>query len=55
LGENRYRHDPLHYLLSTVDLPSVGQVIEASKQQSFLTILNAIARQGTPWSIQTAP
>src|SRR6266436_3624023 len=24
LGGSRYRHDPLHYLLVTVDLPNVG-------------------------------
>jgi AraC-like DNA-binding protein len=38
LGENRYRYDPLHYLLSTVDLPSVGQVIEASRRRPFLSV-----------------
>src|SRR6266487_2475695 len=27
LGESRYRYDPLHYLLVTVDLPNVGQVL----------------------------
>jgi AraC-like DNA-binding protein len=27
LGESRYRYDPLHYLLVTVDLPYVGQVM----------------------------
>src|SRR5678815_3212411 len=26
LGESRYRYDPAHYLLATVELPSVGQV-----------------------------
>src|SRR5438105_11511627 len=38
LGESRYRYDPLHYLLVTVDLPSVGQVIEASKEEPFLSL-----------------
>lgn len=36
LGECRYRYDPLHYLLVTVDVPSAGQVIEASKERPFL-------------------
>jgi AraC-type transcriptional regulator N-terminus len=36
LGESRYRYDPLHYLLVTVDLPYAGQVVEASVQQPFL-------------------
>src|SRR5437868_9120421 len=38
LGESRYRYDPFHYLLVTVDLPSVGQVIEASKERPFLSL-----------------
>jgi AraC-like DNA-binding protein len=36
LGASRYRYDPLHYLLVTVDLPYVGQVVEASIEQPFL-------------------
>ena len=38
LGESRYRYDPFHYLLVTVDLPYVGQVLEASKQHPFLSL-----------------
>jgi AraC-like DNA-binding protein len=38
LGENRYQYDPFHYLLVTVDLPYVGQVLEASKKQPFLSL-----------------
>lgn len=38
LGESRYRYDPAHFLLSTIDLPSVGQVIEASKERPFLSL-----------------
>lgn len=37
LGENRYRYDPLHYLLSTVGLPSVSRVLEASPAQPYLS------------------
>src|SRR5215469_2052957 len=36
LGASRYRYDPLHYLLVTVDLPYVGQVVETSTEQPFL-------------------
>src|SRR3982751_1818868 len=36
LGDSRYHYDPLHYLLSTMDLPSVGHVVEASKEQPYL-------------------
>src|SRR5437879_13827910 len=38
LGESRYRYDPFHYLLATVDLPSIGQVREASKERPFLSL-----------------
>ncbi|MFL5590677.1 MAG: AraC family transcriptional regulator N-terminal domain-containing protein [Ktedonobacteraceae bacterium] len=38
LGESRYRYDPFHYLLVTVDLPYVGQVLEASKERPFLSL-----------------
>jgi AraC-like DNA-binding protein len=38
LGESRYRYDPFHYLLVTVDLPYVGQVLSASKQRPFLCL-----------------
>src|SRR5436305_2004422 len=38
LGESRYRYDPFHYLLITVDMPYVGQVMEASKERPFLCL-----------------
>lgn len=38
LDESRYRYDPFHYLLVTVDLPYVGQVLEASKERPFLSL-----------------
>src|SRR5579884_2036611 len=38
LGESRYRYDPFHYLLVTVDLPYTGQVLEASKERPFLSL-----------------
>jgi AraC-like DNA-binding protein len=38
LGESRYRYDPFHYLLVTVDLPYVGQVLEASEERPFLSL-----------------
>jgi len=38
LGESRYRYDPFHYLLVTVDLPNVGQVLEASQERPFLSL-----------------
>jgi AraC-like DNA-binding protein len=38
LSESRYRYDPLHYLLTTIELPSVSQVVEASKEQPYLSL-----------------
>ncbi len=38
LGESHYHYDPFHYLLSTVDLPTIGQVLEASKERPFLSL-----------------
>ncbi|BCL78895.1 AraC family transcriptional regulator [Ktedonobacteria bacterium brp13] len=37
-GESRYRYDPWHYLLATIELPSIGQVLEASKVQPYLSL-----------------
>ena len=37
-GDSRYQFDSLHYLLVTLDLPYVSQVIEASKEQPFLSL-----------------
>ena len=38
LGESRYRYDPFHYLLTTVDLPYAGQVLEASPERPYLSL-----------------
>ena len=38
VGDNRYRHDPAHYLLITVELPVVSWVLEASKEQPYLSL-----------------
>lgn len=38
LGGSRYTYDPFHYLLVTVDLPTIGQVIEASREQPYLGV-----------------
>src|SRR5947209_7129197 len=38
LGDSRYRYDPAHYLLATVELPVVSQVIEASAEQPYLSL-----------------
>ena len=38
LGESRYRYDPSRYLLTTVELPRVSQVLEASKERPYLAL-----------------
>jgi hypothetical protein len=37
LGEELFRYDPGHHLISTVDLPIVSQVVEASKERPYLS------------------
>ncbi|HKP86610.1 MAG TPA: AraC family transcriptional regulator [Blastocatellia bacterium] len=37
LSEEVFRYDPGHYLISTVDLPIVSQVVEASKERPYLS------------------
>jgi AraC-like DNA-binding protein len=38
LGDSRYQYDPLHYLLATVEIPSIAQVLEASKERPYLSL-----------------
>src|SRR2546423_860571 len=38
LGESRYCYDPAHYLLTTVALPRVSQVLSASKERPYLSL-----------------
>ncbi len=38
LGENPYRYDHAHYLLTTVALPSVFRVLEASPERPYLCL-----------------
>ena len=37
LGEDVFRYDPGHYLISTVDLPIVSQVVEASRERPYFS------------------
>lgn len=38
VGEDRLRYDPAHYLLVTVELPVVSWVLEASKDEPYLSL-----------------
>ena len=42
LGEEKYRYDPAHFLLVSVDLPIAGQVIKASKAAPYLGLRVAL-------------
>jgi AraC-like DNA-binding protein len=37
LGEETFRYDPAHYLISTMELPLVGEVVKASPQSPYLS------------------
>src|SRR5436190_7852496 len=45
LGDNRYQYDPFHYLLATLELPRVSQVLEASKERPYLSLRLALEPQ----------
>jgi AraC-like DNA-binding protein len=38
LGAERYQYDPAHYLLTTVELPVVSQILAASPEQPYLSL-----------------
>jgi len=38
LGDTRYQYDPFHYLLTTLELPRVSQVLEASQERPYLSL-----------------
>ncbi len=38
VGDTRYRYDPQNYLISTVELPRVSQILEASPEHPYLSI-----------------
>jgi AraC-like DNA-binding protein len=43
LGDSRYRYDPFNYLLATIELPTVGEILEASKEHPYLSLRLEIA------------
>lgn len=38
IGDDCFRYDPAHYLLATVALPAVGQIVEASRERPYLSL-----------------
>jgi AraC-type transcriptional regulator N-terminus len=37
LGDHTFRYDPAHYLISTMELPLIGEVVEAPREQPYLS------------------
>jgi AraC-like DNA-binding protein len=37
LGGETYRYDPAHYLITTLELPAIAQIVEASPQRPYLS------------------
>jgi AraC-like DNA-binding protein len=38
LGESRLQYDPAHYLIATIELPTVSRVLEASPERPYLSL-----------------
>lgn len=38
LGNNHYQYDPMHYLLATIELPIISQILEASQEKPYLSL-----------------
>ncbi len=38
LGDSRYRYDPDHYLIATLEMPSISQILEARPERPYLSI-----------------
>ena len=38
VGANSFRYDPAHYLITTVELPLAGTVVEASREFPYLSL-----------------
>jgi len=38
LGDDRYRYDPAHYLITTAALPVSGRILEASEKRPYLSL-----------------
>ena len=39
LGDSRYRYDPDHYLIATLEMPLFSQILEATPEQPYLSLL----------------
>jgi AraC-like DNA-binding protein len=39
LGDSRYRYDPAHYLIATIELPIASRIVEASPERPYLGLV----------------
>lgn len=39
VGSSRYRYDPFHYLIATLELPRASRILEASPERPYLTLI----------------
>lgn len=42
VGDNRYQYDPFNYCLSTIELPRISHVLDASKERPYLSFRLAL-------------
>jgi AraC-like DNA-binding protein len=42
LGDRRYRYDPAHYLIATIEVPIASRIVEASKERPYLSLILAL-------------
>jgi AraC-like DNA-binding protein len=38
VGDDSFRYDPAHYMISTIELPMIGQVVKASPERPYLAL-----------------
>jgi AraC-like DNA-binding protein len=42
LGDRRYRYDPAHYLIASIELPIASRIVEASPEHPYLSVIVAL-------------
>jgi AraC-like DNA-binding protein len=42
LGDRRYRYDPAHYLIASIELPIASRIVEASPERPYLGVVLAL-------------
>ena len=47
-GDKRFQYDPFNYLLTTMELPRISQVIDASKGKPYLSFRLVLDPNGLP-------